>query len=355
MRLDPGLEVLTERLAQADTACVLATIISAAGSTYRKPGARMLIEPGGRITGLLSGGCLERDLSEHANTILTSGHARTLTYDMRADNDLLFGLGAGCAGSVDILLERVDPDSRAARAMQTAADLALTGISTAMIVIHEGPTERCGTQLWRSADEDFCAAPLAQACASAIEVALPQELRWTEACGVLAAWIQPIWPLPAILICGAGPDAEPLAAVFRSLHFPVTVVDHRPAYANPEHFPGATVVPGSASSLGARVDLRRFFAAVVMSHHLASDVAYLRSLADTNIHYLGVLGPAARRSRLLAELGDVGGALQRRLRGPVGLDIGAVTPEAIALAIAADIYAAAAGRTARPMKPESIA
>jgi len=101
--------------------------------------------------------------------------------------------------------------------------------------------------------------------------------------------------------------------------------------------------------------LRRFFAAVVMSHHLASDVDYLRSLADTDIQYLGVLGPAARRSRLLAALGDTGGALQPRLRGPVGLDIGAVTPEAIALAIAADIYAVAAGRSARPITPESIA
>jgi len=354
VRLDPGLEVLSERLARVDTACVLATVIAATGSTYRKPGARMLIEPDGRITGLLSGGCLERDLSEHAKTILSGGNPRTVTYDMRADNDLVFGLGAGCAGCVDILLERVDQGSRAAHAIQTAADLARTGLATAMVLIHEGPAERRGTQLWRFANEDFCAAPLAQACSRAVAAALPQELQWTEACGVLAAWVQPIWPLPAILICGAGPDAEPLAAAFRSLHFPVTVVDHRPAYANREHFPGADVVPGTAASLASRVDLARFFAAVVMSHHLAADVDYLRALAASDIPYLGVLGPAARRSRLLAEIGPAAAALQGRLRGPVGLDIGAVTPEAIALAIAADIYAAAAGRDARSMKPESI-
>jgi xanthine/CO dehydrogenase XdhC/CoxF family maturation factor len=255
---------------------------------------------------------------------------------------------------VDILLERVDQGSRATRAIQTAADLARTGLSTAMVAIHEGPADRRGTQLWRSEDEDLSPPPLAQACASAIRGGLPQEVRWADAAGELAAWIQPVLPLPAVLICGAGPDAEPLAAVFRSLHFPVTVVDHRPAYANPAHFPGADVVPGTAASLGARVDLARFFAAVVMSHHLASDVDYLRALAATEIQYLGVLGPAARRSRLLTELGPAAAALQGRLRGPVGLDIGAVTPEAIALAIAADIYAAAAGRGARSMKPESI-
>jgi xanthine/CO dehydrogenase XdhC/CoxF family maturation factor len=314
----------------------------------------MLIEPDGRITGLLSGGCLERDLREHAVEILSTGVARTVKYDMRADNDLLFGIGAGCAGCVDILLERVEPDSRPARAIKTAADLARTGMSTAMVVIHDGPAERRGTHLWRSADEDFSAEPLARACASAIEVALPQEVRWTESSGTHAAWIQPALPLPAMLICGAGPDAEPLTAILRSLHFPVTVVDHRPAYANPGNFPGAEVVLGAAASLGARIDLTGFFAAVIMSHHFTSDVDYLRSLAVTRIAYLGVLGPAARRLRLLAELGDGAAGLEARLRGPVGLDIGAVTPEAIALAIAADIYAAAAGRHARPFEPAAL-
>jgi xanthine/CO dehydrogenase XdhC/CoxF family maturation factor len=306
----------------------------------------MLIEPDGRITGLLSGGCLESDLREHAAAILSSGAARTVMYDMRMDNDLLFGTGAGCDGCVGILLEPVEPGSRVARAITTAAELSRAGTWTAMAMIHEGPVERGGTHLWRVAQENFPAAALARACASAIEAALPQDVRWADTSGEHAAWIQPVLPLPAMLIGGAGPDAEPLAAVFRSLHFPVTVVDHRPAYANPGNFPGAEVVQGTAASLGARIDLTRFFAAVIMSHHFASDVDYLRELAGTDIEYIGVLGPATRRSRLLAELGANAAALEGRLRGPVGLDIGAVTPEAIALAIAADVYAAAAGRDA---------
>jgi xanthine/CO dehydrogenase XdhC/CoxF family maturation factor len=306
----------------------------------------MLIEPDGRLTGLLSGGCLESDLREHAATILSGGDARPVMYDMRKDNDLLFGTGAGCDGCVGILLEPVEPGSRVAGAITTAAELSRGGTRTAMVMIHEGPAERRGTHLWRFAPENFPATALARACAGAIEAASPQDVRWADASGEHAAWIQPVLPLPAMLIGGAGPDAEPLAAVFRSLHFPVTVVDHRPAYANPGKFPGAEVVQGTAASLGARMDLTRFFAAVIMSHHFSSDVDYLRVLAGTDIEYIGVLGPATRRSRLLAELGATAAALEGRLRGPVGLDIGAVTPEAIALAIAADIYAAAAGRDA---------
>jgi xanthine dehydrogenase accessory factor len=352
VRLDPGLEILSERLAKVETPCVLATVISATGSTYRKPGARMLIETGGRITGLLSGGCLEHDLREHAAAILSSGVARTLTYDMRADNDLMFGTGSGCAGCMGILLERLEHDRRVAIAIKTASALSGAGILTALATIHEGPAEQRGTRLWRAGLQEFAGEALAAACARAIELALPQEIRWVEDLDTLGALIQPVLPLPAILICGAGPDAAPLAAAFRSLHYPVTVTDHRPAYANCANFPGADVLLGTAASLGSRIDLRCFFAAVIMSHHLTSDVDYLRSLASSGVEYIGVLGPAIRRSRLLAELGGAAASLQGRLRGPVGLDIGAVTPEAIALAIAAEIYATASGYSAQSIKQD---
>jgi xanthine dehydrogenase accessory factor len=146
------------------------------------------------------------------------------------------------------------------------------------------------------------------------------------------------------LICGAGPDAEPLAAGFRALRFPVTVVDHRAAYANAANFPGAAVVLGSAATLADRLDLNRYFAAVIMSHHLKSDADYLRALAASSCEYIGLLGPRLRRSRVLAEIGAGAGQIETRLRGPIGLDIGAVTPEGIALAILAEVHAVAAGR-----------
>jgi xanthine dehydrogenase accessory factor len=352
VRLDPGLEILADRLAKITTSCVLATVISAIGSTYRKPGARMLIESDGRITGLLSGGCLEQDLREHANSILAAGEARTVTYDMRADNDLVFGIGAGCEGGMTILLEPVERGSRAALAIARAGELSERGELTALVMFYQGPAGRRGTHLWHASVEAFVGEPLANVCQQAVATARPQDFRGSDDSGPCAAWIQPVLPLPAILICGAGSDVQPLAAAFQALHYPVTVADHRPAFANADDFPGATVLLGPSGTLASRIDLTRFFAAVVMSHNLASDADYLGALARSSLPYIGVLGPRVRRSRLLAELGEAGGSIAARLRGPIGLDIGAVTPEGIALAIAAEVHAAAARQGERSCRPE---
>jgi xanthine dehydrogenase accessory factor len=344
VRLDPGPEMLAERLKDVQGSCVVATVVSSAGSTYRKPGARMLIEADGRITGLLSGGCFEQDVREHAASVFSRGVAKKVTYDMRGDNDLIFGIGAGCEGSMDILLEPVQPGGTTARAIIAACESSRSGESVALATIHEGPLEIIGTHLWRTGVPSPLGRNFDFACEQAVENDRPQESRWPELSGIVGALIQPLRPLPAILVCGAGPDAVPLVAALRVLHFPVTLADHRPTYAHPAKFPGADVICGAAGTLGARLDLTRYFAAVVMSHHLMSDAAYLSALASTDIAYIGLLGSRVRRERLLSELGSAAAGMAGRLRGPVGLDIGAVTPEAIALAIAAEIHTAAAGR-----------
>ena len=346
IRLDPGLEIISDRLAKIGTHCVLATVIAATGSTYRKPGARMLIETDGRITGLLSGGCFEQDLREHATAVLANGGVRRVAYDMRNDNDLIFGIGAGCEGRMDVLLEPLRAGSGAARAITMAAELSRLREPIALVVAHEGAAPQLGTRLWRAGAPMNSDELLDSACARAVEAGPPQQFRSEDASGVCAALIQPVPPLPAILICGGGPDVQPLAAALRALHYPLTIAEHRPAYADAANFPGANVVLGTAATLASRVDLTHFFAAIVMSHHLASDADYLRALADTHIEYIGVLGPRRRRERLLAELGNAAAVMEERLRGPIGLGIGAVTPEGIALAIAAEIHAAAAGRLA---------
>ena len=124
------------------------------------------------------------------------------------------------------------------------------------------------------------------------------------------------------------------------LDWKVTLVDHRPAYAVASHFPAAErVILARPDALPAALDLSRFAAAVVMSHHLPSDLAYLRALAATGIAYVGLLGPAARREKLLSDLGTAAHALRGRLRAPVGLPLGGRSPESIALAIVAELHA----------------
>jgi xanthine/CO dehydrogenase XdhC/CoxF family maturation factor len=162
--------------------------------------------------------------------------------------------------------------------------------------------------------------------------------------GVDMLWLSQAPPVP-ILVLGAGPDAQPVVALAARLGWSVTVIDHRSHYARIERFPGAAaVLDGGAAAvenmLGGGV---RISAAVVMSHHFNSDSAYLRALARSDVPYIGLLGPTARRERLLHELGPESIRLGSRLRAPVGLDLGADTPEAIALAIVAEIHAVLAG------------
>jgi xanthine/CO dehydrogenase XdhC/CoxF family maturation factor len=146
-------------------------------------------------------------------------------------------------------------------------------------------------------------------------------------------------------VLGAGPDVQPLVVQATQLGWSVTVIDHRNHYARTENFPSAMAVldggPAAAEALLGQGT--QFAAAVVMSHHVSSDLAYLRVLARSEVPYVGLLGPAVRRERLLSELGPEAIRLQGRLRAPVGLAIGADTPEAIALAIVAEIHAVLAG------------
>ncbi|MGB6309165.1 MAG: XdhC family protein, partial [Steroidobacteraceae bacterium] len=159
------------------------------------------------------------------------------------------------------------------------------------------------------------------------------------------ALVQFLAPPPHLLICGAGPDARPVAGAARALGWRVSIVDHRPAHALAAHFPGAEVMLCDPRALHTTVAVEHCHAAVVMSHHLPSDAQYLRELAQTPVPaFVGLLGPDSRRSRLLEELGPAAEKLNSRLHGPVGFDIGAVTPEGIALAIVTQIHAWLAGR-----------
>ena len=313
VRLNTSLELLLERAPDAHASRVLATVVATAGSTYSKPGARMLLMADGSYIGLLSGGCLESDLQIHARDVLDSGVARATEYDTRGPDDILFGVGAGCEGSMRVLLEPAGPASAAERALAAAGRLTQSGEATSLVMVHNSTHLPLGTHHGNL------------------------ELPAAES---KSAYIQHLAPPPHLLVCGAAPDAQPVVSAARNLGWRVSVVDHRPAYAVQARFPGAEVHVANPKALRSEVDLARCHAAVVMSHHLPSDEIYLRELAQAGSPgYVGLLGPKARRSRLIQELGPLTGRLSDRLRGPVGLDIGAMTAEGIALSIIGQIHA----------------
>lgn len=342
VRLDTSLELLLERAPPSDAA-VLATIVATSGSTYRKPGARMLIMADGSFLGLLSGGCLESDLQEHARAVRNSGTALAIEYDMRGADDLLFGIGAGCEGAMRVLLEPAGGGTLAASALSAAGKSARHGDGAVLVLVHEASQMRLGTY----ASPSQLPAQLADAAGQARESGNSREVAWGTGDARTRAFVQYIAPAPHLLICGAGPDAQPVVAVARTLGWRLTVVDHRPHFADSGRFAGATVICARPEDLRATVDLSRCHAAVVMSHHLASDESYLRELSAAGVpHYVGLLGPERRRLRIMNALGSAADGLRSRIQGPVGIAIGAATPEAIALSIVAQIHAWLAGSKA---------
>src|ERR1700686_2621999 len=236
-RLDTSLELLLDHLPATQAPCVLATVVATAGSTYRKPGARMAFMADGRYLGLLSGGCLEADLKLHAREVLDSGVPRAIEYDMRGPDDILFGIGAGCEGAMRVLLEPAGPGSPAAAALAAAGRATQAGQPTSLVSVHESADLPLGT---------YDAAPplpsvLSQAAAQSLGEGASRAMDWEEGGRRTRAFVQFLAPPPHVLICGAGPDAQPVVSAARALGWRGSVVDPRPAYAAAANFPGAVV------------------------------------------------------------------------------------------------------------------
>jgi len=321
---------------------VAAFIIGTEGSTYRKCGALMLFSSRGERLGLLSGGCLEGDLQDHALRLIESAERCAVrSYDSRGSDDPVWGLGLGCEGLMRVLLLKVDADSGyEPLASLLPASESRTPFATA-IDVASGEFSLSGTMPEASLLAQSCARRLAEGGA---------RTEWFESdngrCEIFSVAAE---HAPTLLICGAGPDAEPVAEFAARLGWQVTIVDHRSAYIDSQRFPSrCRVLEVDIAALGKAVDLQRTDAAVVMSHHLTADGRYLAVLAESSVAYIGLLGPAARRERLAAELGERAATLRPRLYAPVGLDLGGRTPEAIALSIVAEIQAFLNGRRGAP-------
>jgi xanthine dehydrogenase accessory factor len=309
--------ILTALDSAAGQPAALATLVKVEGSSYRRPGARLLLLSDGTRIGSISGGCLEEDIMERARRVLATGKPELAVYDTTAENDLVWGVGLGCQGVVRVFLEQV-PVIRPDWVAILRANLHERR-DTALSVDYASPAPG-GTRL-------------AGAAAT-----------------VDGLFHERISAPPALIICGAGDDAQPLARLAKETGWHVTVADARAAYATAERFPGADRIVNSplaeiAASL--RFDARTF--AVVMTHRYVDDREFLRALLPRDLAYLGQLGPRVRTDRLLAELqaGRLGATPPQlaKLHAPVGLDLGGSTPETVALAILAELQTCLTGRT----------
>ena len=343
---------LFERERAAGRALVLGVVLETAGSTYRKPGALMLIAADGNYSGLLSGGCLEGDLREHADSVRKSGEPRVISYDLRGPDDLLWGLGVGCEGAMHILLMRVAASNDWQPLAHLAEELAAHRETAVGIVIESANATRAAGSVIVPGRDVNASVAVQRALAGA---ASTRKVGWIEADEAgTKLFALPLALPPRVLLLGAGPDTLPIVDFATRLGWKVTLVDHRSAYAQAAHFPTAErVVHARPDEFASSVNLSGFTAAVVMSHHLPSDLAYLRVLASSDVPYVGLLGPAIRREKLLSELGEDANALRPRLRAPVGLALGGRAPESIALAIVGEIHAFVHDARGRPFSETS--
>jgi len=347
-----GIVSAFQTLKKTEQEFVLATIVETSGSTYRKAGARMLITRAGQFYGLLGGGCFEADLLEHAYKVFASKQSNTIYYDMRAAEDLVWGLGLGCNGAVRIRLEYLSPDNNFTPL--SLIETALThGQRTVILTIcnsdhqlhkpdqHYAITEP-GTDT-NTAELPQTLRDLATTMLVATESGL-QTILADDA--VMEVFTSPLIPPLRLAIIGAGPDAVPVTEAAKLLGWDVTVIDYRESCTRPDNFPFANrIINSTPEQLPETVDLHAIDAVVLMTHKYEYDLRYLRQLAIDNIRYIGLLGPAARRKELLKTL-DQGmlDTIINRVYGPVGLDIGGELPEEIALSLIAEIQAVICGR-----------
>jgi xanthine dehydrogenase accessory factor len=297
---------------QAGAPLVLATVIRTEGSTYSKAGRQIIINASGDYAGLVSGGCLEGDLIEQTKTVLASGEATIVCYDMRDEADDLWGMGLGCNGMLEILLQVLSADNEWQPFNEIAARMAQPVVTDCAIVVAGDSQLPLGTLLGDGPKPDGV-----------------QAISWQ------------IQPWPRLLLLGAGPDAAPVVNIGHELGWEITVADHRPQYFAANRFAMADMTQVvDPASLNEQLPLRDYDAVVVMSHHIESDQLYLQQLAACRHRYIGLLGPAARKQKLLNNLGLSDSKFAAALHGPVGLNIGSDSPATIALAIVSEIQAA---------------
>lgn len=337
---------------------VLATVVRVTGSSYGGVGARMLVRGDGSTVGLVSGGCLESDLAGHARRVHESGSAEVITYDTRDDDDAPWGLGLGCNGLIEVLLEPVPP--RRGSEIARLLDQALSGnepsvIATVIRVTNSGggvPRPGAHALLPRSGVEPIGdwgdGSTLTEAELHVSEALAAGRRGIVRELGAIEVAFEVVMPAVRLVVCGIGPDAAPVARFAAQLGWDVTVVDHRPlTEAHAARFPGARVVEcAEPLRLAEVLSLGPRSAAVVMSHNYPRDRDYVQALIAADVGYLGVLGPRARTERILSELATreavhVDGD---RFFAPVGMDIGGEGPDAIALSIISQISAVTAGR-----------
>jgi len=340
----------------------LATVVNVKGSAYRRPGAKMLITEDGDRTGAISGGCLEEDVGDRALKVITTNKPIVVTYNTSSNEDILWGLGMGCDGVIQVLIEPLNLlYQKTINFITDCFDQRQSGV---IATIFQGTDDisissRILIQENGKIIQDFNDPELIETVIADAKLVRSTKHSQTKSYslsgGTVEVFLELIEPPISLLIFGAGDDAMPVVQLAKILGWNVTVVDHRPAYGTANRFPLADeLVICYPDGMAEKINLNYYDAAVVMTHNYLRDRDLLKILFSAALNYIGLLGSRQRINKILADLGLSGFPLtteqDRGLYAPVGLDIGAENPAEIALAIIAEIKAVLAGRNSGFLK-----
>lgn len=330
------------------TPAALATVVATSGSTYRRPGARMLMAMDGTRVGVVSGGCLEADVQRRGWGLEIASPPALVRYDTSTGDDAIFEFGLGCAGVVDVLIERL-PLSAAPRYLDYVRHCLAQRQIGAIATVLRDDENRIAVGTRHCLGDADVPLPIHEQLTSVVE----NGLNAIHQVGSLYLFIEAIVPPLPLVIFGAGVDAVPVNKLARTLGWDVTLVDRKQAvWHNQFDVDRAVFAEFSESIDEIPLDARTF--CVVMTHRFEADVDILARLLRSPVRYIGLLGPKDRGKKVIAQLRERGMTFTpdelAKLHSPIGLDLGGERPVEIALSIIAQIQSIATGYSAGHLK-----
>jgi xanthine dehydrogenase accessory factor len=346
-----------DQLDKNTTQAALATVVRVEGSSYRRTGARMLVMSDGVWIGGISGGCLEGDALKRARLAIAKASPSKITYDTTTDDEHQIGVGLGCNGIIDVLFTPLDftdstnpvevlKDCMNER-RQTHVLLTITGLKGNWTSISEGDVIRYTDNTSLNILGNQAIQPqLAEKIQARITkgVSAPYKVEGPDG-EVLEAFIEILPPETHLVLWGHQYDVYPLTRLVREMGWRITVVAN-PLKVNRKIAEMVDEIVQPENFMDILFD--EHTAIVLMSHDYKTDKQNLPKALATNAPYIGMLGPRVRSEKIWGELADEGNPIADedfpRIHAPVGLDIGAVSPEEIALSLAAEIRASFSNR-----------
>ncbi len=338
-------------------AAALVTLVQAEGSSYRRPGARLLLGERGDYAGTISGGCLESEVVRKAAWLVREG-AVMERYSTMFDDTAEVPFGLGCGGVVNLLLEPADTEE--CSALLQALERSLAGESSTVCTwLPRGGQEFARAVLSASGGIVFASRGLSEQQVEAARASAPRSLTAEGLAGL--TYVEEIAPPQRLFVLGAGDDAKPLVSMAALLGWSVQVMEGRAHLTRPERFPEAERVQVLQDVDTAELVIGEADAVVLMTHSYEQDRALLAAVLPMRPRYFGVLGARHRSSLLVSEAATMLGwsvaECCERIYAPVGLDLGGDGPESIALAVIAEAQACCTGKlgTSRRLSAEDVA